>query len=266
MRRATVYNYLARKWDWLKRQVRRFANLLRPVTILCVAAFTLFTFASAIKLPKQEWWDKDHVLPWIFLGTGVVTAVRQTVVSLDRRQRKRTTALNEACRQIAAHLDDHCPNLRLRQIGIHVWRVAGPSFSQHLKREAKFLIRDRRGSSVPWTRGKGVFGRAWEERSPVIVDLETELYPYATSEEEFMALPEKTRLGLSWDELNRTKHYKTIYAAPLFSRASADAPKILGLVAVDVSEPDHFDDLYHALVQNQDFNSILGICEGALVG
>lgn len=262
---ATAYGYLLRVWELAKALAGRFSRQLRPLAVFCMIVFAVLTVANAAKLPKDEWWQRGAVLPWILIGTGLVTAVRQTVVYLDRRRRKRRTALDDGCRQIAAHIDRTCAGIQLRHVGIHVWRVAGPWFARHLERDAKFLIRDRRGSAVPWTRGKGVFGLAWEAKAPVIVDLEQDLYPLATSQNDFMTLPAEERLGLSWDELQRTRHYKTIYAAPLFNRSSTK-PEILGLVAVDLSESGHFQELYDATVHNHDFNSILGICEGALAG
>jgi hypothetical protein len=262
---AGLYGHLLDAWEWIKAVAGRFSRLLRPFAVFCTIAFVVLTVANAAKIPKEEWWQKGDVLPWVLIGVGLVTAVRQTIVYVDRRRRKRRTALDDGCRQIAAHIDSSCPNVQLRHVGIHVWRVAGPWFARHLEREAKFLIRDRRGSAVPWTKGKGVFGLAWEEKAPVIIDLDNRLYPLATTQAAFMARRSQDRLGLSWDEIQRTKHYKTIYAAPLFTRSSTN-PAILGLVAVDLSESGHYQELYDATVQNDDFNSILGICEGALVG
>lgn len=262
---ANAYGHVEKAWEGVKALARRFSRQLRPFAVFCMIAFAVLTVANAAKIPKLEWWERGAVLPWVLIGTGLVTAVRQAIVYLDRRQRKRRTALDDGCRQIAAHIDSCCPSVELRRVGIHVWRVAGPWFARRLERDAKFLIRDRRGSAVAWTRGKGVFGLAWKERAPVIVDLDQTLYPLATSEQAFMDLPAEDRLGLSWDEVQRTKHYKTIYAAPLFDRSSTK-PEILGLVAVDLSESGHYQELYDATVQNQDFNSILGICEGALAG
>jgi hypothetical protein len=259
------YGYFVRAWQGVKTLVQRWSKGLRPFAVFATIAFAVLTVANAAKLPNKELWERNDLLPWLLIGTGLVTAVRQAVIYQDRRVRRRKSALDDACREVAAHIDSRCPNIALRDVGVHVWRVAGPRFAKRLEREARFLIRDRRPSAVAWVRGKGVFGLAWEEKAPVIVDLETAFYPLATSQDEFMALPAGNRLGLTWDEVQRTKHYKTIYAAPLFNRSSTK-PEILGLLAVDLVESGHFQELYDATVENQDFNSILGICEGALAG
>jgi hypothetical protein len=225
--------------------------------------FACATVAHAASFPTKSFWEHKLFL-LLYLATGVVTAARQTVIYIDRRNRKRNSALDDACRRIAAYIDQTCPNIVLRDLGVHVWILAGPWFAQRLERAASFLIRDRRRSAVSWTKGKGVFGLCWEERAPVIVDLETELYAKAPTRAAFEALPQKERLGLEWDELQRTRHYKTVYAAPLFDRDAAK-PSIRGIVAVDILTDGHFDELA-ATVGKTEFNAILGICEGVLIG
>jgi hypothetical protein len=91
------------------------------------------------------------------------------------------------------------------------------------------------------------------------------LYRRAPTEEAFHLLSTKERMGLQWDEVERTRQYKTIYAAPLFDRSPTD-PKIRGILAVDILASGHYDALSGATVGDNDFNSILGICEGALIG
>jgi hypothetical protein len=118
---------------------------------------------------------------------------------------------------------------------------------------------------VPWTRGKGVFGVAWEQKAPVIMDLDADLYQRASTEVEFNALDDATKLGLAWDEVQRTKRYKVVYAAPLFNRDETN-PKIIGLLSIDCLEPGHYEALCAATFDNHDFNNdILGLCEAAAI-
>jgi hypothetical protein len=262
---VTAYHWLLKAWRAIGNLAFRFSRQLRPVATFSATAFAVGTVAHAAEIPNAHLWARGKPLPWLLVGTGLVTAGRQTIVSVDRRRRKRVAALDDACRRIAAHVHKRCPSIPLTDLGVHVWTIKGPWFARRVERSATFLLRDRRRSAVAWTEGKGVFGLCWERKVPVIVDLDATLYAKAPNEAAFRALPAEERLGLEWHELERTRQYKTIYAAPLFDR-SPTKPAIRGIVAVDILASAHYDELVAATEGDNEFNSILGICEGALIG
>lgn len=248
-------------WRWVKRRVLELIAWFRSLAIVFSITFATGTAARAASIPSTNAWSHDHPLPWIWIGSGLITGTRYVIVDLDRRKRKRKAALDDACREVAAHIDKHCTNLPLRYVGIQIWLIHRGC----LRRASRFLIEDRRPSSVAWTRGKGVFGVAWQQKAPVIMDLDADLYQRASTEAEFNALPDEIRLGLAWDEVQRTRRYKVVYAAPLFNRDERD-PKIVGLLSVDCLRSGHYEELCEATFDNHDFNNdILGLCEAALV-
>jgi hypothetical protein len=263
MRRRAIYRSLKRGWDWLKSPVLKLLRKLRPLTILCAVAFAVCTVARSAEIPAKYWWEKGHPAPWVLVGTGLVTAVRQTVIAVDRRRRRREKVLSEACRSIANIISHVCPAIPLHKVAVKAWILVGPTFDPHFEIASRFSLVDRQGASVVWTPDKGVFGYCFRARAPVIVDLQAQIYDRATTEDEFLALPIHHRLGLGWDEVNRTREYKTVYAAPLWRRSATDA-ELRGIISIDVLEAGHTEDLQHGMEGNDDFNTLLGICEAAI--
>jgi hypothetical protein len=223
--------------------------------------FSVGLVAFSLGLPSKEIWESGKPLVVVLIVTGIVTAIYQPIVNLNQRQRKQQGILNDACREVAAHMDDECPELPLRRIGVHIWRVKGLWRWKRLVRAGRFLIRGRASSNVIWQPKKGVLGLAWKERAPVIVDLKVALYSKVDSEAAAKQMSPEERLGLSWDEIQRTNAYKAIYATPLFNGSSR---KIRGFLAIDVLEDERFTDLEHATHDNDNFSSILGLCETAI--
>lgn len=240
---------------------------MRPVGIACSLAFALGTAARAASIPAAKYWSHHYAWPYIWIATGLITGARYVIVDRDRQRRKRKAAMDDACREVAAHIDKCCPTLALRYVGVQIRTVARPWFGHaHLRHASHFFIEDRRPSSVGWTPGKGVFGLAWKEKAPVIMDLDAALYQHARSRADFEALPAGTKLGFTWDEMRRTQRYKVVYAAPLFDRHETD-PSVIGMLSVDCLETGHYDELSAATFDNHDFNNdVLALCEAAVIG
>lgn len=232
-----------------------------PVGAASSVLFSVGLVAFSLNLPNKEIWESGKPLVIALIITGIVTAIYQPIVNLDQRQRKRQGILNDACREVAAHMDDECPELPLRRIGVNIWQVKGFWRWKHLDRVGRFLLRGRASSNVIWQPKKGALGLAWQEKAPVIVDLEAGLYSKVRSKADAERMSSEERLGLSWDEIKRTNAYKAIYATPLFDGSSR---RVRGLLAIDVLEDGRFADLELATSGNDDFSSILGLCENAI--
>ncbi len=238
--------------------LRGIAFAARLAGIACSVVFSFGAIAFAAKFPNGAVWNEGQPLVLALIVTGVITAAYQSFANVDLGRRRRRALLDDACQQMAAYLDDKCSRIPLRSIGVHIWRVRGISRWKHLSRAGQFLLRRRASSDVVWRRKKGAIGAAWDEKCEILIDLETELYPLTTTKEATEALPPKERLYLEWDEIKRTSKYKAIYATPLKRR------RVRGVLAIDVLTPGHFDEFRKATFENQDFNSILGVCQDAL--
>lgn len=150
------------KWAVL---VRRFQRRARWAAILCTGLFAVGTLARSVEIPTKQVWAGGSLLTWLLVGTGVVTAIWQMYVHRDRRRRQQKAALAEACQRIAAHVDEKCPTLALRDVGVHVWLIGGPAYDLRLQRGAQFLLQERQPSAVVWRKGKGVMDVLGESSS-----------------------------------------------------------------------------------------------------
>ncbi len=250
-------------WKWLEPK-------LFVLGFLCAAAFNLGLLGRATKFPDNTWWKKGHASLAVLIVLGVITALYGTWLAYYRRttdKAKRRAEIGDdlefLCRRAAADIDDECGNVRLSDLGIHIWTIQKrrlPNREAQLERAHTFVIRRRPQSPGPWLSGKGVIGRAWAENRRVDCDLEVELYPawLATDPSTFDALPANERLGLTHAEVDATQHYKAILAFPLRSKGELRA-----ILSVDCATPGQFDCL-RAAVDSADFKDVLGTCEALL--
>ncbi|HEX7125672.1 MAG TPA: hypothetical protein VF406_07810 [Thermodesulfobacteriota bacterium] len=85
-------------------------------------------------------------------------------------------------------------------------------------------------SHIRWTRGKGVIGKCWERRQEYGLDLEKVhgKLRYCTKEQ-WRALAPDERIGLSYEEFQKVKHYGAVGAVPILDAKG----KFIGCVSVD---------------------------------
>lgn len=250
--------------EWIGRRIAWMGAWADVFSLLLVAATGALALAHSANFPNGEAWTSGHPLPPVQIATGVLLALTQVVIVVRGRKGQRNQELEGACRQVAAYIDDQCPGLPLRNVGIHIWTVAGPPFARHLRRSGSFLLSgDRARSGIRWTKDKGVVGAAWTKRTRAIEDLE-EIRRRVHSPEQFAGLPEDKKFGLSWDEFQRTPHYYAVCANPLYSRDNhSGQPAVRGILAIDLLSDGHCEELERA-TKDPKFASVLGICEGAL--
>jgi hypothetical protein len=259
-----IWRWLELGWDWIGRRFAGVAAWADVIGLLLVAATGALALAHSADFPSEDAWSSGHALPPIQIGAGILLVLTQVVLVVRGRKGRRDEELEGACRRVAAYIDQECPNLPLREVGVHIWTVAGPPFARHLRRSGSFLlIGDRARSGIRWTKDKGVVGAAWTKRTRVIEDLE-EIRCRVHSPEQFADLPEDKKFGLSWDEFQRTPHYFAVCANPLYSRDNhSGQPAVRGILAIDLLSDGHCEGLERA-TRDSKFASVLGICEGAL--
>jgi hypothetical protein len=100
-------------------------------------------------------------------------------------------------------------------------------------------------SSVVWTRGKGVIGACWEHGIDVSLDLNAHFAGVEESTaEEWSQLSDEERLGLTYEEFQRTRHYGVVVATPVLDRAG----RVIGVVSADSLDGPH-DRLWNSEVR-----------------
>src|SRR5204862_4355592 len=194
------------------------------------ALTALVTFGLVLKtveVPTKAAWESGGYATIVTAFVAVVATAAGWLASRSHARDDRDAKLYEACVQMAAQIDELCPSIALKDVGIHVWLAHGRGKRQVLKRGPQFLLRSRRDSGILFTPNKGVVGRAWSEKAAVLLDLETHVHPAATTRQEYEALPDDYRLGIAWDEYQRSKHYQAIWASAL-----VESGRVLAVVSI----------------------------------
>lgn len=259
-----VWGCVESVWGWIGRRVATVSPYGDVIALIFGALATVAALAHSGEFPHAEDWQKGRplLLGQIFVTGGLL--ITQTLNTLGRRRYRRSRDLEAACREVAAYVDEHCPNIPLRYVGVRIWKVGGPPFARYLRRKASFFLTGERAQSgVRWTRGKGVLGRAWEKRKAVIRDI-VEIRERVASEADYDELSDDDQMGLTYEEFQQTPFYNVVYAAPLYSRAeTSSAPRVRGVIAVDILQIEQFQELRDA-TEDAKFASVIGVCEAAL--
>lgn len=268
MRRAasSVWGHLEKLREWISRLLAWLGSFADVIALALVAATTGLALAHSADFPSTNAWSAGHLLPPAQISAAVLLVIAQIAVVLRGRRKQRNRELEDACREVAAYIDEQCPPLPLREVGVHIWAVAGLPFFRHLRRSGSFLLLSNRArSGIRWTKGKGAVGVAWQRERRIIKDIEA-IRTRATSEGSYAALPEDDRLGLSWEEFAKTPRYQVVCANPLYSRGNSSVkPTVRGVVAIDVTLKGHFEEVRTA-TESPKFASVVGLCETALEG
>jgi hypothetical protein len=230
-----------------------------------IAAFVFLLLSGGLALAHSaEWpsthaWSRGHVLPIAQLAAFALLGLTQLAILISGRRTHRNQNREDACQLVAAYVDEHCPGVQLRNVGVHLWTVAGPPFARYLRRSGSFLIVDERErSGIVWVKGKGVVGTAWGEGVAVTHDID-EVRQKAHSRDAYEALGQEYTMNLSWEEFRRTPYYRAVSGTPLYRRVGTGST-VCGVVAIDLLEPGHFHEL-EAAVEDPAFAYVIGVCE-----
>lgn len=110
-------------------------------------------FAHSSEWPSAHAWSHGHLLLFIQFGVFAVLGLTQLAVLISERHSRRNGELEDACQLVAAYIDENCPAVRLRDVGVHIWTTAGPPFARHLRRSGSFLLAGKRErSGIVWVR------------------------------------------------------------------------------------------------------------------
>jgi hypothetical protein len=244
-------------------------QLLAAATPLAdIAAVVLTLLAAGLALvhsgswPSAAAWSKGHFLLYAqFVVFGLLGLI-QVAILIARRRSGRNKKLEESCQIVAAYVDDHCPRIPLKNVGVHIWTAAGPPFARYLRRSGGFLLAgERERSGIVWVKGKGVVGTAWAEGRPIIRDIDA-IRMKAVSRSAYEELTPEETMGLTWDEFRKTPHYCVVSGIPLYGR-TGDGSQVRAVVAIDLLESNHFTEL-DAAMKMPAFAYVIGFCEGSL--
>jgi len=241
-----------------------------------VTAGLALYLAGGNLLRGAEWPSEDFWQPWSAAFVGLVlTALYVPVYTLykaldahyERTEKEEAEAENEratldrdlqvVCQRVVSGIADACRGVEINEVAAHVWLC---STDGSFDPRARFLLPEaRKRSGVPWARGKGVAGMAWEEDK----DLRANLRPVhetvnELSREDFDALPARERHGLTASEVESTLAYTGVCAIRLFSERD-----LLGFFLIDYTGRDHFDCVAQASLERP-VSTAIAACEERL--
>lgn len=248
--------------QWLGRRARA---ALRPGSYgvgTVALSYGVLQLLESRDVPDKDAWESGEMLPWLLVGTGVTALVGTFLVFVGYarllRRSEQNDELNDICKGIW-HLVVDRLGLEMRQVGVHIWSVRGFRGSRYLARRATFIIEARRATHVTWRKGKGAIGVAWAEDEPIVANVE-HLEARARTERLFSEIPPRERFGLGWRDFVRSRRYRAVLAVPLRPRG-----KVRGCLSVDITVDGQADSL-DTLLQDEQFNNVLAVCEAVLAG
>lgn len=213
--------------------------LVRVVQALVGAAAAVAILLEQQDLPSAAYWKDHRGYFYAALVAFVVAAFALPLVDATAEHlRERGPTVGLAVMELL--LADFynimvATGLGCTEIGLHAFVVRRPVrrlFWPEQQRVGTLRLGPVPGPSrIRWTRGKGLIGKCWAERSDQGADLVSDFGPRINdTREQWEALPEETRYGLSFEEFTRTKgSYGAIVASPMVTKRG----RYKGCIAVD---------------------------------
>lgn len=266
-----------------RRLFKRIQVPLLVVTGLLGVYVAVTTLLSASDSPNADVWRPWGVLFITRLGSVVLIGVYVLVRDLEARvtERERDAAvirtdIEITLQEIAAYVVQHS-RIDVVDLSTALWVVRGEGDEAQLERRYRFLLaREQPPSGVTFRKGQGVVGVAWRDEAPCAPDLKA---LYAKLDElgsaPFDRLPTEDRLGMTAQDLTKTRTYTSVVARPLFdangseserrSKNGDENPQLLGLFVVDYKGEGDIAGLTELVLEDAIVAGMLGTCQDALV-
>lgn len=244
-------------------------RVLQPGAWIISAAVALAGAGALLKnedYPSKDAWDGSSLLNVGYVVSAIVALVGGFLVAqgyaATLRRETRRDELADLCKTLWAMALRHT-SVPFDKLGVHVWVVRGFKGARYLEKRATFVPEARRTTPITWRKQKGAIGWCWAENHALVADVEA-LEKIAPNEQAFLGLPAKTRFGLSWYELEESRHYRAVLAIPLRVRRVAKF-RVRGVVSVDLRVDGKANEL-DTLSARDDFSAVLSVCEAVLRG
>lgn len=212
-------------------QLVRLGVRLVPVVAATVATAAIsLDGVDAVDLSRGWLVGLILVLAAVSFGEGIERITRAQRRDSRLRQNRRVA---ETLRALLVEVVDRA-EVDWTSIGVHAFMVqrrywiAGPERLQRVGRER--LRSTPPPARIIWTKGKGAVGRCWELGQ----DVGMELHPDHLSQTQWDALPADQRLGMTYDDYERTRRYRVVVATPILDRND----RVIGIVSIDSVNPD----------------------------
>jgi hypothetical protein len=217
---------------------------------------------SRYNRPAGFWDDKGWLIVPALVVAGLTPMMQAWLIERgERRKAKRLQREHDVREVLVSALVYVSTHTRLEssRIGLHAFRLARrwrwhrrfPWLRRTFEHQVVAWIRlasNPPPSGIRWTEGKGIIGKCWAGLKNEVLDLRRHFGPHMNAtREEWQKLTAEERLGLSFEEFTRTRHYfGVVGAAPIIR---GDNPgTYLGCVSLDTPY-DGPPDLDHNIIE-----------------
>jgi hypothetical protein len=251
------------------RGAKAIETLLRPgslVALIAVALYGAGQIMEARDFPKATTWETDAPASTALVVVGVVATLSTLLVIIGYRQalkrEREQKKLSAVCRDVW-RIVHNATGIPSDFLGVHAWVITGFPGGRHLVARTKFMPIERPSAPVKWRRGKGAIGKCWDLEREFLADLEP-LHALGPNEQQFCELGRDERIGLCWQDYQRTKEYRAIWVRPILKGPQANR-KVAGCVSVDVVDYDSAaEKLENTMTTNRDLLPVWAFCDSVL--
>jgi hypothetical protein len=210
--------------------MRAVARLIPLLAATAATALISLDGVDALSLSRRWLVGLILVLAAVSFGEGVERIARAQRRDGRLRQNRRVA---ETLQGLLVEVVDRA-DVDWTSIGVHAFLVErqywlfGPERLRRIGRER--LRSSPPPARITWTKGKGAVGRCWELGQ----DVGMELHPDHLTEDQWNALPADQRLGMTFDDYERTRHFRVVVATPILDRND----RVIGIVSIDSVNSD----------------------------
>jgi hypothetical protein len=218
-----------RRPEW--RTVRASTSALAGVAAALATAYLALVNAKVWEgTDRQKFWAVVTIAA-VAIGSSLARPIRIFVVG---KQVKQSNKIHTALRGLPWAINKQTGGrVPVPPLGASAWLIKGWGKRRYLKNIGRERVEDYPGpSSIKWTKGKGVLGKAWQEERAQIIDVgKIDARHGKCSEEQWLKVRDDTRMGLSYQEYCKIRgKYGTVVVAPMFDPRNS---KVIGFVSLD---------------------------------
>ncbi len=211
------------------------AMWLLPRAIVFAAATTIVLLAQ-LSLPDKASWEANATLLYGCVGLLAVQEILRFTGSGRHADRVRTyeadmkAVLGAGLTAVARDL-----NVPFDQIGVHAFLARGRGRFRTLANVGGLRLGSRPSLvRSSWRPGKGLAGKAWDTQEQAAADWQRIAGVARTGGRvAWESLPPEQSYRLSWAEIQLTREYRGVVAAPVFDADN----RLIGCVTIDAPLP-----------------------------
>jgi hypothetical protein len=227
---------------WRGSTIRAWLGFLGVVTGAAAAGYLAY---RQIEPPQKHEAEQSKTISIVAIAAmfliSVASGASRVVAAVFTSRRREAQAQSQQILKTLVWAVSDETGLDPRMLGASAWSLVGVWRFKWLYRLAReHYLSDPPPSQIWWTPGKGIIGRCVATGQKQIVNvrtIDTQLSQLVTAEE-WGALPDERRMGLSFKEYEKIRgKYGTVVAMPIIDPARGH--RVIGVVSLDAPTGNH---------------------------